>query len=372
MARYETNMSKIKEAQERYSKKRGVEFWKPKEGDSLVRILPPWNDEGVWYLEVPYHYGLGEENKRAICPKRLLGKKCYICEKVKELQNLGNDAKPLAEKIRAKNTFYYNILDLKDLDKGVQIMQSGVTIFKDLLFYDLDEEWGNITHKKTGYNIVINREGTTATNTKYKVSPKKNSSPLTDPSVLENLFDLSEIFTKQVPTYAELRKLYENEDDVEEDEEEAEDYKPPKVAAKAKPIVEEDEDEDEEAPPPPKAKKKPVVEEEEDDDDDDTPPPPRAKAKPVVEESSKPKRGRPPIVKEVVEEDDDDDDDDTPPPPKAGKKPKEEVVEEEEDEGEGVDVPGCYGEDYEAGDSECKECEWNNECKVETKKAKKK
>lgn len=339
MPRFKTNFDRIKETQQRYSKQNKglqgegseMQFLSLKEGKNRVRVLPAWSSEGIWYLEVPYHYGLGEEKQAAICPKRFANKKCYICSKVKELRKEGGDAmKPLINKLRANTSIYYNVIDLDNPGKGVHIMRTGTTIFKDLLYYDLDEEdFGNITDPEKGYDVTIVRTGKTATDTKYTTNARKNPSKLEKMEWLDQLYDL-DLLTRNVLTYSELKSLYEvdtSEDDDEEEEKETVSAKPEKKKVEVE--VEEEEEEEEIVETKPSTKKKAVVAEEEDEDED---------------------------IEEVTET----------------KQPKAKVVEEE---GEEVTVPGCFSMDFDSDDDECIACDFTKQCEIklkENKKSKKK
>ena len=118
------DQKKLEEAYER-SKQESAgagEFWTPKVGDNLIRFMPPWKEGvGVFFVETFHHWKLLEEGP-ICCPRRMFGQRCYICEKVKELRASGDpvDAKK-ARDISAKKDVYYNIVDLNDVEKGVQI-----------------------------------------------------------------------------------------------------------------------------------------------------------------------------------------------------------------------------------------------------------
>ena len=176
----------------RYAQLNSGQFWTPKEGMNNVRILPPWNDEGVFYKEVPSHFSVGPQNKMFVCNAKLGHGSCVVCDTVtKLLQSSSKDDVKLAEDMRVQLRVLYNIVDLDDPAIGVQIMSTGPKIFRDVLSYFADPEWGDLTDPETGYDISIQRSGT-GFQTQYTVRPKKNPSPIADPDWLSQLHDLDE------------------------------------------------------------------------------------------------------------------------------------------------------------------------------------
>lgn len=209
--RFKVNYDVIRSKQAQLSKTKDTgqqrNYWTPKEGRNNIRILSPYSEAGVWYLEVPLHYKIG--GKTIVCPNRLPKKgRCYVCEKVKEFRNdKSEELQKLANDLRPKMKVYYNIVDLDHPEAGVQVYGSGVSVFKDLLYYDLDEEWGNITDPDNGYDVILTREGK-GLSTQYQIKLKKNSSPIENVVWLDQLNDL-DFFASTVLSYDEIKDLYE-------------------------------------------------------------------------------------------------------------------------------------------------------------------
>ncbi len=195
----------------------GTRFWTPKEGASLIRILPPYTGED-WYKEAWFHFGVGVDRKPIACARRLQDEACYICEQVDELRK-SEDPRDveLSTQIASRRRVFYNIIDLDDVESGVQVFSSGVTIFKELLMYVADPDWGDITDPDEGYDIIIDREGT-GIDTKYTVRAKKNPTALIDPALLEDLRDLDEMV--EILPYEQVKAIYEGEEFVKEEKKE--------------------------------------------------------------------------------------------------------------------------------------------------------
>jgi hypothetical protein len=205
------NLDKVKQRQKEEEKKAaarmagGFRFWSPKQGKNLVRLLPPWTEEGLnadqFEREVYMHWsvGDGENTSSFLCPKKtpnLEGgpQPCPVCDEVDRLRATGDptDAEA-ATKIAAKQRFYSNIIDLEnptytqdDIDEWkansnnpqsevpfdvghtkIQVLTYGPMIYGELLnlFADLDMDLTNID---AGRNIIIRRTGKDL-QTKYKV-----------------------------------------------------------------------------------------------------------------------------------------------------------------------------------------------------------
>src|SRR3990167_5184892 len=105
------DLKKVKDVYEKYKNKGGnsdYNFWKPAVGRNKISILPPWNDGGMYFHPVQWHYGIGDENLSLVCPS-IIKKKCPICEKSKSLYKLkGKEDKKLATALRSKIRFSYN------------------------------------------------------------------------------------------------------------------------------------------------------------------------------------------------------------------------------------------------------------------------
>ena len=144
-------------------------FFKPKEGKNTVRILPPWSDSGLWYKEATMHYGLAnlEGKERAQPCLKMFGNACPVCEARMELEKGTQEDKKAADRIRPRTKYYTNILE----GKSGKVMIWGFTpkTLGILLSYCSDPDYGDISHPEEGFDVVIERQGTTRTDTKYQI-----------------------------------------------------------------------------------------------------------------------------------------------------------------------------------------------------------
>ena len=265
------------------------DFFKPKEGPNRVRILPPWNKKGLWFKEATLHYGLNDDSGRERgypCLKRF-DKECPVCAKIEELKEGGTEDKKMADRIGPRTKFYANVLDRKTgnvLIWGFSRKTLGV-----LLGYDSDkEDYGDISNPESGFDIVVERTGTTRNDTRYQVRCKPKPSEVDmeaielhnlDTEVVEDMEEeaLEEIVEANFGMGKKKKKKSSDEDEEEDDEEEEEEEEPKKKKKKDEDDEEnEDEDdeeneeeEDEENEEKPKKKKKKEDDEDEDEDDED-------------------------------------------------------------------------------------------------------
>jgi hypothetical protein len=186
-----TDINNVLAQYERIKSQAGGDFWTPKVGRNLIRILPPWKPGALFWRESSVHWNVGPDSKMITCIKKELNQDCYICEVVERLQNSQDPRdQAVAADMRANIRVFFNIVDLDNVEKGVQVYTSGVKILQDILAYFADPDWGDITHPEMGYDIVIDREGTTRENTKYQVRARKNPTPVPNVELLAGLKNL--------------------------------------------------------------------------------------------------------------------------------------------------------------------------------------
>jgi len=232
-------------------------YIKLEDGRNVVRILPPKGDND-FAEEVFVHYGVGksEENKNGtmvVCPTTKGEKEaCPVCEYVKELRKLkkkDNDRYDKeARSLGRKKRVYFNAIsedtDLEDFEKRevevdgkkvekwfsisenkemspVRILGTGIGIFKDVLSFIVDPEYGDITDPKTGLDLIITKSGT-GFNTNYDVKTKRKESEVEFEHWEECLNDLT-VLSNVSRDYDALSALLTGEEPEPKDDDEDED-----------------------------------------------------------------------------------------------------------------------------------------------------
>lgn len=127
-----------------------VTFFKPKKGMNLIDILvfevstnnhPGLGKPGEleYILELWVHRGIGALNHSFICPLKTFGKPCPICEEIEAKIKEGASWKDEEiAALRPTRRAYYNVIDMNEPDKGVQIFTTSYANFQKELLEEAD------------------------------------------------------------------------------------------------------------------------------------------------------------------------------------------------------------------------------------------
>lgn len=187
---------KIDEMKKR-KESRKKDFWFPKPGPNEIRVLPNWtlDMEADFYYETQYHKNLGSgQDKSVICPIAEGLEECPICEAIKGLyKTKDKEDAAFAKSIRAQTRVYWNIVDLKDKEKGVQVWFTGSDVLEQVLEYMANPKYGDVTDPIKGRNLTLKfTEGkdTKSGYNEYMVQPDPDRTPLDDAEWLSQMIDL--------------------------------------------------------------------------------------------------------------------------------------------------------------------------------------
>jgi hypothetical protein len=210
MAR-KTNLEKLKQVFE--ESKRGsagvgnVNWWRPQWGDNLIRVLPPVDEDDVFFHETARHRINGEwfyclKHKKD--PETGRGMSCPACNARSRLYRSGDAAlQKIAKEIKAKKQFLMNIIDRNaDDPTQVYVYAAGIKLWNKMTSLMVDDDI-DITDVEEGYDFLIKKEegpktdqGTFPTYDNSK--PKMKPSPLHEDeevaeTILKNRYKLEEI-----------------------------------------------------------------------------------------------------------------------------------------------------------------------------------
>lgn len=184
-------------------KSRGT-FWTPVVGKNVVRILPTWTTGKPFYLKV-YGHWMRTQKMSVPCLNKMKGEKCFLCEKMEEIRAT-HDRKKAAGYAPGVR-YLMQLVDRKDPEAGVQIFNTGASVFNSIIALLSDaEDWGpKILDLEKGHDIVIERIGEDL-DTKYpSVRCRKDSSAAgVKKDALKNLEGIITWVT-----YAEMQALWE-------------------------------------------------------------------------------------------------------------------------------------------------------------------
>ena len=109
-----------------------------------------------------------------------------------------------------RKEFFYTINALDRASNEMKILILKTTIYRTLASFAMDEEYGDPTDEKTGYDVTITKEktGPKIMNVKYELRPSPKVSPLTESELSMPLHDLAELYApKDEAEYLEWIKI---------------------------------------------------------------------------------------------------------------------------------------------------------------------
>lgn len=189
----------------------GSGFIFPKNGTTRVRLLSPGPTEELGIEIVRFYIG-----DHSIYSPATFDEPCPFMEKYQELKNSKDeDDKKLAKKLVPSRRYVVAGLIFKD-DKGKELdydekprgIMIPASVYQDIVELYLDEdEAGDMTDPKNGYDIKIERSGTGQYDTSYSV---RNCKPTKLDKKLLKQVDLEEIVKSQIKSYDELEEELNN------------------------------------------------------------------------------------------------------------------------------------------------------------------
>jgi len=182
------------------------DWWAAEEGRNQVRVVSDpatlevgMRDGGVHFIERrPY-----------FCPRLTIQQPCPVCEYVDELYKSGTEEDiKLAKSLSGQSRYYYNIIDRKDVGKGVQVFGAPPTVQDQIR--DCFREYGDITDPKEGHDIIITKHKDKVPALMYRVQvDPRGASKVAVTGWEEQLYDLEAYV--QPMAYEELGKVLQGE-----------------------------------------------------------------------------------------------------------------------------------------------------------------
>jgi len=129
-----------------------TEFWKPKDGENNVRIVP--TPDGDPFKEKFFHYNVAQGG--FLCPNKNFGDNCPVCSFASKLWNEGTEeSKKMAKDLFAKQRFFSPVLVRGEEEQGVRIWGYGKMAYEKLLTIVLDPDYGDVTDPESGNDLKI-------------------------------------------------------------------------------------------------------------------------------------------------------------------------------------------------------------------------
>lgn len=244
------------------SKKASVTFWKCKEDDHEIYIVPyivgdnhPRLKSGRvdFVLDVFVHRKVGINEDTIICLNRTYKEKCPICEYQAKLKE---DDDPDTDLIKSLNPTRRNIFNIvccdseKEMDKGVQVWDVSQWLFTNPLeeLAHKKKSGGEILYADVNEGKIISfrKKGTGVTSTEYTAFEFKDRDEIPD-EILEAAHCLDELVHK--PSYEEVASIFfPDKSEEKEEKEEKEESRPMKKGLVKKEKEEEKPEEEKDVP----------------------------------------------------------------------------------------------------------------------------
>ena len=199
------DMSKMKEKLASLNRKGNEKnnFWRPKDGEQTIRIVP--TADGDPFKEFWFHYNLGN-NTPFLSPKKNFGDSCPLDDFVRTLYKQGDpDSVKMAKSLSARQRFFAPVLVRGEEEQGVRMWGFGRTAYQELLNLVLNPDYGDITDVDSGTDLVITYgKPAGAQFPQTTITPRRHTSPMVEDSdeagkLLEAIPDIDSLFERPSP-----------------------------------------------------------------------------------------------------------------------------------------------------------------------------
>ena len=187
-------------------------FWRPQDGEQVVRIVPTPDSDP--FKDYWFHYNVGN-NPGFLSPKKNFGEDCPLDSFVRQLWKEGTeDSKRMAKKLSARQRFFAPVLVRGEEDQGVRAWGFGKQVYETLLNLVCNPEYGDITDPDTGIDITLTYgKPVGASFPVTKITPRRQSSPLCPESpekcreLLEGIPDFDVLFNDCRKSFEEVQSM---------------------------------------------------------------------------------------------------------------------------------------------------------------------
>lgn len=148
-------------------------FWKPAMGDSTIRIVPSAFDKDYPFKELKFHYIIGKYPMLALSN---FGKQDPVEAYIKDLKaEYSKENWSLAGKLTPKVRIFAPVIVRGEESKGVRLWSFGIKVYKSLLAYANDPDYGDFSDQVTGRDIVVEVvAGNPYPTTNIRIKPKES------------------------------------------------------------------------------------------------------------------------------------------------------------------------------------------------------
>lgn len=208
----ETLKERLAKKRESLKKSGPGKFLTVKEGTTRIRVLPV-GEEKDWAIESVYFY-LGVKDNMGVISPATFSEKCAIMKAHRELSESSNKSdREMATKFKPGRRFLIPVIKYKDekgkeidTEVGVKLLLVSAGIYQDMLDVYLDDDAGDFTDPKKGYDLKIKRTGKGKNDTEYTLL-RANPTPL-DKAYRKEV-DLEKMVKEIIPSYKDTKDIIE-------------------------------------------------------------------------------------------------------------------------------------------------------------------
>lgn len=167
-----------------------IPFFKPREGECSVRILPRlyeddkeaeaaiarWGDG--WEIGVHMHRNVGPDNATYLCLDKMQGTTCPVCEAKRQASDPDE-----ADALRVQWRALCWVIDRDNEKAGPQVWSMPISLFRDINARSVDKKTGKpilIDDPEEGYDLIFNREGQKKRTKYVQVEVSRDPTPIHD------------------------------------------------------------------------------------------------------------------------------------------------------------------------------------------------
>jgi hypothetical protein len=156
-------------------------FWKPQVGNYTIRIVPAKSNKQNPFKEVYFHYGFA---KGPVLALNNFGEADPIMEFAAKLrQSKDRDNWALAKKLDPKMRVFVPVVVRGEEHLGVRLWEFGKEVYKSLLGFAADEDYGDFTDIQDGFDFKIDAVAAEVAGRKVvscTLRPRPKSSPISE------------------------------------------------------------------------------------------------------------------------------------------------------------------------------------------------
>jgi hypothetical protein len=178
-------------------------FWRPADGEQVIRIVPTL--DGDPFKDYWFHYNVGDA-PGFLSPKKNFGEDDPLDHFIKELyRDKSEDSIKMAKSLCARQRFFTPVVVRGEEELGVRVWGFGKQVYETLLGLVLNPEYGDISDAENGTDLVLHYgKPAGASFPQTKITPRRRNSPLVEDhsrakELLESVPDISNLFDRKTP-----------------------------------------------------------------------------------------------------------------------------------------------------------------------------